>query len=118
MTTQEVAEKLVAMCREGKVEEAKVEFFTEETLSIEPKEGFLPKETKGLKAIQDKAALFISRVDQFYGSTITDPIVAGNYFSLGWDTDIQMKGEQRQSMNELCVYEVQDGKIVTERFFY
>ena len=67
MTTKQVADQLVKMCREGKVEEAKQELFTEETLSIEPGEGVLPKETKGLKAIQQKADLFIST---FYYSSI------------------------------------------------
>ena len=118
MTTKEVADKLVAMCREGKVEEAKLDLFTEETMSIEPAEGILPKETKGLKAIQDKAALFISMVEEFYGSTISDPVVAGNYFSISWDTDLQMRGEHRQTMSELCVYEVKEGKVISERFFY
>lgn len=118
MTTTEVANRLVQMCRDGKVEEAKLEFFTEDTLSIEPAEGILPKETKGLKAIQQKADLFISMVEQFYGDSITDPVIAGDYFSIGWNTDIQMKGQQRQSMNEICLYRVKDGKIVSEQFFY
>ena len=34
MTTKEVADKLVQMCRDGKVEEAKQELFTEDTISI------------------------------------------------------------------------------------
>jgi len=118
MTTKEVADKLVNMCREGKVEEAKLELFTEDTLSIEPTEGLLPKETKGLKAIQKKAELFISMVEQFYGDTITDPVVAGDYFSVGWLSDIKMKGQERQAMNEICLYKVKDGKIVSEQFFY
>ena len=118
MTTKEVANLLVKMCRDGKIEEAKKEFFTEDTLSIEPTEGFLPKETKGLMAIQKKAELFISMVDQFYGSTITDPVVAGNYFSVGWETDIKMKGRERETSSEICLYKVQDGKIVSEQFFY
>jgi hypothetical protein len=118
MTTKEVAELLVKMCREGKVEEAKGEFFTEETLSIEPAEGLLPKETRGLKAIQQKAELFISMVDQFYGSIITEPIIAGDYFIIGWDTDLQMKGQDRKSNSEICLYKVKDGKIVSEQFFY
>ena len=117
MTTKEVADKLITMCRDGKVEEAKLEFFTEDTLSIEPREGMLPKETKGLKAIQAKAELFISLVDQFYGSTITDPIIAGDYFSVGWITDIQMKGEERKTSSEICLYKVKDGKIISEQFF-
>ena len=118
MTTREVADQLVKMCRDGKVEEAKQELFTKDTLSIEPAEGILPKETKGLKAIQKKAELFISMVEQFYGSTITDPVVAGDYFSVGWDTDIQMKGQERQTMSEICLYKVKASKIVSEQFFY
>ena len=118
MTTKDIADQLVQMCRDGKIEEAKQELFTEDTLSIEPAEGLLPKETKGLKAIQKKAELFISMVEQFYGSTISDPIVAGDYFSVGWDTDIQMKGEERKTSCEICLYKVKDGKIVSEQFFY
>ena len=118
MTTKEVAEKLVQMCRNGKVEEAKIEFFTEETMSIEPGSGILPVETKGLKAIQQKAELFISMVDEFYESTITDPFVAGDYFSVGWTTTLKMNGEARKQNDEICLYKVQDGKIISEHFFY
>ncbi|MEP6584116.1 MAG: nuclear transport factor 2 family protein [Ginsengibacter sp.] len=118
MTTKEVAEHLVKMCREGKVEEVKQELFTEDTLSIEPSEGILPKETKGLEAIQKKAELFISMVDEFYGSTISEPVIAGDHFSVAWDTDIKMKGEERKTQSELCLYRVKDGKIVSEQFFY
>jgi hypothetical protein len=118
MTTKEVADKLVTMCREGKVEEVKQELFTEDTLSTEPAEGLLPKETKGLRAIQKKAELFISMVDEFYSNTITDPVIAGDYFSVGWLSDLKMKGQQRQAMNEICLYKVKVGKIVSEEFFY
>src|SRR5580658_5013029 len=96
-TTKEIAGQLVTMCREGKVEEVKLLLFTEETVSIEPAEGILPKETRGLAAIQKKAELFVSMVDTFYTNTITDPIVAGDYFSIGWETDLKMKGEQRKT---------------------
>ncbi len=118
MTTKQVADKLVQMCRDGKVEEAKLELFTEDTVSLEPVEGLLPKETKGLKAIQKKAELFVSMVEEFYGSTITEPFVAGDYFSVGWVSDLQMKGQQRQTNSEICLYKVKDGKIVSEQFFY
>lgn len=49
MTTKEVADKLVKMCRKGKVEEVKQELFTEDTLSIERTKGIVAKETKGFK---------------------------------------------------------------------
>jgi len=118
MTTREVAVLLVDMCRKGKVEEAKEELFAHDIISIEPAEGLLPKETRGMDAIRKKAELFISMVENFYGSTLSDAVVAGDYFSIAWDTDIQMKGEARKTMSELCVYKTKAGKIVSEQFFY
>ncbi len=118
MTTNEIAIQLVEMCRAGKVEEAKEELFAEGIISIEPAEGLLPKESRGMDAIRKKAELFISHVENFYGSTISDPLVAGNYFSISWDTDIQMKGGERKTDSEMCVYRVKDGKIIFEQFFY
>jgi len=118
MTTKEIANRLVEMCRIGQVEEAKEELFAKEIISIEPIEGFLPKETRGIVAIRKKAKLFISEVDNFYGSIISDPVIAGDYFSVAWATDIQMKGEVRKIMSELCVYKTNKGKIVSEQFFY
>ena len=118
MTTNEVATLLVDMCRKGQVEEAKEELFAHDTISIEPIEGILPKETKGMDAIKKKAELFISMVENFYGSTISDPVVAGDHFSIAWDTDLQMKGEDRKTNHEICVYKTKDGQIVSEQFFY
>ena len=118
MTTQEIANRLVAMCREGKIEEVKEELFANDIISLEPYEGLLPKETKGMEAIRKKAELFISMVENFYGSVISEPVVAGDYFSVAWDTDLQMKGEARKTNSELCVYKTRAGKIISEQFFY
>jgi SnoaL-like domain len=118
MTTHQIASQLADMCREGKIEEAKEALFAANILSLEPRAGLLPKETRGMDAIRRKAELFISQVENFFGSTISEPIVAGDYFALSWDTDIQMKGEARKINHEICVYQVQDGKIASEQFFY
>jgi hypothetical protein len=118
MTTREIAMLLVDMCRNGKIEEAKEALFSPDIISIEPVEGILPKETKGMNAIRKKAELFISMVDNFYGDIISDPVVAGDYFSLSWDSDIKMKGEARKTNSELCVYKTKAGKIISEQFFY
>jgi len=118
MTTQEIANRLVTMCRNGKTEEAKEELFANDIVSIEPREGILAKETKGMDAIRKKAELFVSMVEGFYGDTLSDPIVAGDYFSISWTSDLKMKGEPRQTNSELCVYKTSGGKIVSEQFFY
>ena len=118
MTTQDVATRLIDLCRNGKVEEAKEELFAPDIISIEPREGLLPKETKGMDAIRKKAELFVSHVEDFFGSIISEPVVAGDYFSVAWHSDLQMKGEARKTNSELAVYKVKDGKIVSEQFFY
>lgn len=118
MTTKKIANRLVEMCRNGQVEEAKEELFANDIISLEPREGLLPKETKGMDAIRRKAELFISKVENFYGSVISDPIIAGDYFSISWESDLQMKGEARKTNIELCVYKTSGGKIISEQFFY
>lgn len=118
MTTLEIANRLVELCRNGKGEEAKEELFAPDIISIEPREGMLPKETKGMEAIRKKADLFVSMVENFYGDTISDPVIAGDYFSVSWTSDLKMKGEPRQTNSELCVYKTSGGKIVSEQFFY
>ena len=73
---------------------------------------------KGLAAIREKSAQFQSRVEAFHGSTLSEPIVTGNYFALTWDFDITFSGQGRMQLSEICVYKVEDGKIVMEQFFY
>jgi hypothetical protein len=118
MTTKEIATLLVDMCRKGEIEEAKEALFSPDIISIEPAEGLLPKESKGMDAIKKKAELFISMAENFYGDIISDPVVAGDYFSVSWVTDIQMKGEPRKTNSEICVYKTKDSKIISEQFFY
>ncbi len=119
MTTKEIAAVLVDMCRNGKVEEAKEALFAPDIISIEPHEGLLPERNqRNGSHKKKKAELFISMVDNFYGSEISDPVVAGDYFSIAWHTNIQMKGEERKTMNELGVYKTCEGKIISGAIFF
>jgi hypothetical protein len=43
--------------------------------------------------------------------------VAGNAIAFVLDMDVTMKGKDRANLTELCVYQVKDGKIVSEEFF-
>lgn len=118
MTTKEVADRLVELCREGKIEDTHNELFAEDAVSIEPDDSMGPKETKGLEGIKKKSEMFNSMLENFYGATISDPVVGGSCFSIGWDMDAQMKGRERMMMSEICVYKVKDGKIISEQFFF
>lgn len=118
MTTKEVADRLVEICRNGKTEDAQNELFAQDAVSIEPTDAMGPRETKGIDAIKKKGEMFNSMLEEFHGATISDPVIAGNYFSIAWNMDAKMKGQERMMMSEICLYKVKDGKIVSEEFFF
>ena|SRR5438132_6468912 len=117
MKTQDIANRLVALCREQKWEAAQRELYAENAVSIEPHETPMsPRETKGLPAILEKGKKFVSIVQTMHKLTVSEPLVAGNSFACAMHLDVTMKGQGRMQMSELCVYEVKDGKIVLEQF--
>ncbi|MGI8950054.1 MAG: SnoaL-like domain-containing protein [Chitinophagaceae bacterium] len=119
MSTQEVANRLVELCKQGKFEEAQNELFAQDAESIEPDEmpGF-PQKVKGLDAIKKKGKDFQGMLEDVHGITATEPIIMGNSIAFGLSMDVTMKGRGRENMNEICVYEVKDGKITKEQFFW
>lgn len=118
MTTQEVANRLVELCREGKNEQAVKELYSPEIVSIEP-EGMPNRIVKGLEGIAEKGANFQRMLEKMNTSSISDPIVAENFFSCSMLMNVQLKGVPVAiDMDEVCVYTVNDGKIVREEFFY
>ena len=117
MTTQEVANRLVALCRIGQVDQAQEELFAENAQSIEFAENFGPKVTNGLAAIKVKSAHFQTLIEEFHSASISDPIVTGSCFAITWVFEATMKGQGRMTLPEVCVYKVENGKIILEQFF-
>jgi len=118
MTTQEVANRLVELCSQGKIHETLSELYADNAISIEPNDSMGPRQQNGLPAIIEKGKMFDSMLEEFHGSTISDPLIAGNYFSISWILDATMKGRGRVKMEEICIYKVEEGKIVQEQFFF
>jgi len=117
MKTSHIADRLVELCRKGQFEAAQTELFAADAISIEP-EGAPMQVAEGLAAIREKGRQFMASVEQMHGIVISEPVVAGNFFTVAMAIDATFKGRGRVNMEELCVYEVDDGKIVTEQFFY
>ncbi len=118
MTTQDIATKLVEICRTGDFEKAQKELFADDAISIEPQASpAFEKETKGLQAINEKAKKFDSMVEKMHSITVSDPLIGSNSFAVTMRLDVTMKQEGRMDMTELCVYKVKDGKIISEEFF-
>jgi hypothetical protein len=117
MKTEDIAKRLVALCREAKWEAAQRELFADNAESIEPSATpNFPKETRGLTAIIEKGKKFDGMIEKLHAISVSDPLVAGNSFSCVMQMDVTMKGQGRMNMRELCVYDVKDGKVVSEQF--
>lgn len=117
MTTQEIATRLVELCRKGEFQTVYQELYSPDCVSIEPK-GAQMEICEGLEAMAAKGKAWNESMEEFHGSTIGEPIVSGSHFSMSMSMDATFKGIGREKMDELCVYEVKDGKIVKEQFFY
>jgi hypothetical protein len=118
MTTKEIAKKLKKYCEQGKFDEAQKELFAKDAVSIEPMAGGgFDKETKGLDAILKKGDKWREMVSATHSIEISEPTIAGNTFSLTMRMDVTTKERGRTDMTELCVYQVKDGKIISEQFF-
>ena len=117
MTTQEVATRLVELCREGLYMEAAQELYSPNIISIEP-EGTPHPRVQGMEAIAKKGEAWREMMEEIQSSTISDPIVAENFFSVTMKSTVLMKDQSVIDMEELCVYQVADGKVVQDQFFY
>jgi hypothetical protein len=117
MTTQQVANRLVELCRTGQIQQAQEELYADDISSIEP-EHAPTKSAKGKKAVIEKGIQFASMIEQRHGGSFSDALVCGKYFSASMTLDATFKGMGRNTLEEICVYEVKDGKIVSEQFFY
>jgi hypothetical protein len=118
METKEVAKKLVDYCRKADWDGAHNDLYDKNAISTEPyaTEDF-PKETKGLKAIQKKGKTFDAMVEKIHSIEVSEPLIAGNSIAFTLRMDITMKEKGRMNSPELCVYQVKDGKIISEEFF-
>jgi ketosteroid isomerase-like protein len=119
MSTQEIANRLVELSRQGAWKQAQSELYADDAVSIETEAtpGF-DAETKGLKALQEKINRWEAAVEEAHRIDISDPLVAENNFAVRMVMDLTMRGQGRVVFNEICVYTIKDGKIILEQFFY
>ena len=118
LTTQDIANRLHELFKENKWQEAQDELFGDDAESIEPPGSQGLPSVKGLEAIKKKGKDWENMIQEVHGGWTGDPIVAGNYIAIAMGVDATMKDGNRMKMDEIAVYEVKDGRIVKEQFFY
>lgn len=119
MNTMEIANKLVALCREGKNDEALNTLYADNVVSVEAAAApGMERESKGLAAVKGKGEWWVSN-HEIHSGNITGPWPHDDRFVVGFQYDVTFKPTgQRVKMDEVGLYFVKDGKIVREEFFY
>lgn len=118
LTTEEVAARFHELAQQEKWFEIHDELFAENIRSVEPDHSPYLSYAEGKTGVRKKAEEFVSRIEAFHSGSTTAPLVTGNHFVAGRKKDMTVQPHGRIQIHELMVYEVKDGKIVLEQFFY
>jgi hypothetical protein len=118
MTIHKIAIRLAELCHTGQYSQAHKELYADDAVSIEPEHAKNFKTVYGLDNIIRKGEEFRNMMKEVHNTYATEPVVAANFIALGIGIDATMKDGHRNHIEEMALYEVKDGKIVKEQFFY
>jgi hypothetical protein len=90
MTNKEIANRLVELCKAGDYETCYKELYAQDAKSIEPR-GDQWEIIQGMEAFAAKGKEWNATIEEFYGSTISEPVVADDFFSLKMGMDYKNK---------------------------
>ncbi|SIS70751.1 SnoaL-like domain-containing protein [Roseivivax lentus] len=121
MTLIEVANALVAGCREGRERENLETLYAEDAVSVEAMAmpGQDSAEIHGRDGIRGKHDWWDSAMEM-HSAEIEGPYLHGDdRFAVCFKVDATDKASgERSLMEEVAIYHVKDGRIVREEFFY
>jgi hypothetical protein len=113
----EIAHRLVELLKEKKFLETQQELFDEDIISQEP-DAAPSRSVTGLAAVLLKESNFLKNIKQWKNFEVSEPIISKDFFSISMFTEVVLVNDRAVSIDEIIVYEVRDGKIVKEQFFY
>ena len=118
MTTLEVATRFNELAQQEKWFEIQDEFFADNVRSIDPPDSPYFGYAEGKSPVRKKGEDFVKRIEAVHRAYTTEPITSGNHFTVGREIDITVQELGRIQINQIMLYEVKDGQIVLEQFFY
>ena len=117
MKTEEIANQLVKWCNKGDYDSCYQNLYSPDIVSVEPEDSQI-QIARGMGEVAKKGEWWEENFE-VHSSKVSDPIVADNWFSIRFEMDTTHKlSGQRSQSSEIAVYQVRDGKIVHEQFFY
>jgi len=118
MSNQALAQKLRQAIIDTDLATIHGELFSEKVESIEYEFTPMPH-AKGIEQVKEKANMFGGNIKELHSKTVSDQvIVSDKYIALGMAFDFTAQDGSRNQMEEIVVYKTEDGKIVSEQFFY
>jgi SnoaL-like protein len=117
MNTEEVANKLVELCRKGGFREAMESLYAKDIVSVEAHEmENMPAEMRGIDQVRGKTDWWEKNME-VHSAKIGGPFVARDTFVVQFDIDATDKSsKERMQMSEVGIYTVKDGKVAREEF--
>jgi len=119
MTLSEIANELVAGCREGRAKANLDRLYADDAVSVEAADMGGGRETLGLAGIHGKHEWW-ERTMVVHSGSVEGPFLHGDTaFAVIFEMDAESRetGERTQ-MREIAVYHVENDRIVREEFFY
>lgn len=117
-TPHEVAARFNELAQEEKWFEIQDELFADNVKSIDPPNSPYFGYAESKADVRKKGEEFINKIEEFHRASTTQPVIGGTHFAVGREVDITVQGHGRIQMKEVMLYEVKDGKIISEQFFY
>jgi hypothetical protein len=118
MTTHEIAARFNELAQQEKWFEIQDEFFADNVKSIDPPGSPYFGYAEGKIPVRKKGEDFVKLIEAVHRSYTSEPVVAGNHFAVGREKDLTVQGHGRIQISEIMLYEVKDGQIISEQFFY
>ena len=118
LSVEDIAARFNTLAQEEKWFQIQDELFADDVQSVEPAHSRYFKNANGKLAVRKKGEEWVALVRGVHKLSTSEPIVARHHFAVARFVDIDVEGYGRVVMDELMVYEVKDGKIVVEQFYY
>ncbi|MEO8770901.1 MAG: SnoaL-like domain-containing protein [Ferruginibacter sp.] len=121
MTTHDVANRYCELAKQNKWPQILDELCSEDLMNKEPEHvsarGIEPV-TKSLEAVKAKGIKNREMIEEIHSQRCSLPLVAGNFFTVTLSREVTFKGMPRMLKDEIGIFEVKNGKIIVEQFFY
>jgi hypothetical protein len=121
MTTQEAAARYHELANQRKFIEIQDTLYDADVVCQEPEKAAsmgMAIFTNGLEAVKAKGNARRATIETVHSYSCSEPIVAGDFFSVVLKQEVTFKGKPRIALEEIGIFHVKNDKIVKEQFFY